>query len=82
VCFFHPAYDVQDNILGDADPDLRTWLRVKNPTQLQVRVKHLSSVAGVSDWEWLVRRQREHFDRAMRDLTYLHMIDDRLDLMA
>lgn len=79
VCFFHPAYDTQDNILKDAPTELRTWLRVKNPSELKLRVDHLNSKSGRADWEWLVTHQRYHFDRAMTDLTYLKMIEERLD---
>lgn len=79
VCFFHPAYDVQDNILGDAHPALHEWLRVRTPAELASRVAHLSADAGRSDWEWLVAAQREHFDRAIRELNYASMINERLD---
>lgn len=79
VCFFHPLYDDQDHILSDADPNLRDWLRVRTPGQLRARVSYLNSHAGRSDWEWLVRKQREHFDRAMHELTYVKMIEERLD---
>lgn len=78
VCFFHPAYDDQNNILGDADPSLRTWLRVRSPEELKIRVEYLSTTAGISDWAWLVKTQREHFDRALKDLTYMKMIEERI----
>lgn len=79
VCFFHPDYDTQDNILKDADPQLRRWLRVRNPGELRDRVIHLSTPAGRSDWEWLVRAQKEHFDRNINDPIFLRMINDRLE---
>lgn len=79
VCFFHPKYDDQNHILRDADPTLQRWLRVKTPDQLHSRIQHLNSVAGRSDWEWLVNQQKVHFDNAMRDLTYARLIDERLD---
>lgn len=78
VCFFHPAYDSQDNILGDADPELKRWLRVPSPSALKARVQHLNSEAGISDWRWLVHAQREHFNDALRDLTYMQMIEKRI----
>lgn len=78
VCFFHPAYDTQDNILKDADPNLWNWLRIRTPEDLQVRVQHLNSEAGKSEWEWLVQKQREHFDKALQDLTYMKMIEERI----
>jgi hypothetical protein len=78
VCFFHPDYDVQDNILGDADESLRAWLRVKTPADLKERVRHLNTLQGRADWEWLVRAQKAHFDKAMNELDYMHDIEDRL----
>lgn len=79
VCFFHPDYDTQNNILGDADPMLRNWLRVRTPQDLRDRVFHLSTPAGRSDWEELVRLQKQHFDNNMRNPTFLRMINDRLE---
>ncbi len=78
VCFFHPAYDDQDNILGDADPALREWLRVRDVDELQLRVNHLNSIAGRVDWTWLVDQQRQHFDNALADLRYMRMIEERI----
>lgn len=78
VCFFHPEYDKQDNILRDADPNLREWLRIGTPADLRARVNHLSTSAGRGDWEWLIRAQRAHFDRAMNDLAYAQIIEQRL----
>lgn len=77
VCFFHPLYDTQNNILADA-PELRDWLRVTNPEALSVRIKHLNSNSGRTDWEWLVKVQRQHFDDALTDLRYVKMIEERL----
>lgn len=78
VCFFHPLYDTQDNILGDAPEDLRSWLRVKNPAELHKRVRYLSTEEGQPTWQWLITEQRAHFDRALNELTYLKMIEERL----
>jgi hypothetical protein len=78
VCFFHPAYDTQDNILRDAPEALRQWLRVESAASLRTRVAHLSSAAGRADWEDLVRLQREHLDAALADLTYMKMTEERL----
>lgn len=78
VCFFHPAYDTQDNILKDADPKLWNWLRVKSYAELKHRVHHLNTSAGEADWEWIVAAQRRHFDQALKDLTYMKMIEERL----
>lgn len=78
VCFFHPAYDDQDNILRDAPDGLRDWLRVKTPDELRRGVAHLNSQSGRADWEWLVMTQRRHFDNALDDLTYMRMIEERI----
>lgn len=78
VCFFHPAYDDQDNILGDASPFLRNWLRVRDLGELAFRVEHLNSRAGRADWAWLVDEQRKHFEKALADLTYMQMIEERI----
>jgi hypothetical protein len=82
VCFFHPDYDTQNNILGDASPHLHAWLRVKTPAQLRDRVIHLNTVAGRQDWERLVDLQHQHFIRNISGNhrpTFMKMIDDRLN---
>lgn len=76
VCFFHPAYDTQDNVLGDADPMLRRFLRVSSPLELRARVSNLQHDRPA--WEWLVRAQRRHFERAIAERRYLGMIEERL----
>lgn len=78
VCFFHPKYDTQNHILGDASDTLRDWLRVADPTSLRARVAHLASESGRADWEWLVREQRAHFDSALREERYMKMIEKRV----
>ena len=78
VCFFHPMYDTQNNILADAPSGLADWLRVRSMSELFFRVKHLGTVAGMKDWEWAVRAQRAHFDAAMTELRYVKMIEDRI----
>lgn len=78
VCFFHPAYDTQNHILSDAPTDLMEWLRVTSPEELNGRVAHLNSHAGIADWTALVHMQRSHFDAAMRDLTYMRLIEERI----
>ena len=82
VCFFHPKYDTQNNILSDAPQELQEWLRVKTPDELALRVKHLNSQAGRNDWLHLVTRQRQHFVRALGDQQYMNMIDKRIGLSA
>lgn len=76
VCFFHPEYDTQNNILGDAPKELRDWLRVKSPEQLKKRVDHLTT--NQNDWLWLIRAQREHYDKAVAENIHVKMIEDRI----
>lgn len=78
VCFFHPGYDIQSNILADAPAGLADWLRVKNPAELKVRVNHLNTDVGRRDWEWLVNAQRAHFDAAVREARVFKLIEERL----
>jgi len=76
VCFFHPEYDDQNNILRDADPGLKTWLRCDTPKDLQDRVAAVN--ASATTFTWLIRKQREHFDNALREKRYLKMIEERI----
>jgi len=76
ICFFHPEYDGQDNILRDAHPNLRQWLRVRNPQELKVRVAAVA--ANPSTASWLIQRQREHFDTAMQDKQYMQLIEEMI----
>lgn len=77
VCFFHPAYDTQDNVLHDAPNALREFLRVGSPTELRSRLAVLSRDRAT--WRWAVREQRKHFDRALEELDYATKIEMRLD---
>lgn len=76
VCFFHPDYDTQGNILWDAPPELSNWLRVKSPEELALRVKYLNEEKDV--WEYIVAMQKKHFDNAMSELKYMKMIEERI----
>jgi len=76
ICFFHPDYDKQDNILHDAHPNLREWLRVKTPKDLKTRVAAVT--ANASTASWLIQRQREHFVRAIEDKRYLKTIEEMI----
>lgn len=76
VCFFHPDYDTQDNILWDADADLKKWLRVSTPDELKTRVNVLNHDKDA--WEFLVAKQRAHFDSAIKTLEYMNCIEARL----
>lgn len=76
VCFFHPNYDSQNNILGDAPKELREWLRVSEPGQLQKRVDLLQT--DEDTWKWLVRAQRAHYDKAVSESRHLVEIEERI----
>lgn len=79
VCFFHPDYDDQNNILGDMrNREVADWLRCESPQQLADRIRYTCYNREV--WEWLVDEQREHFNKAVEEKTYLKMIEERLDL--
>lgn len=79
VCFFHPDYDDQNNILGDMeDTELAGWLRVETPLQLRDRIRYTCENPTV--WAWAVDGQRDHFRRAVSELRYLKMIERRLSL--
>jgi len=78
VCFFHPGYDVQDNILGDAPAGLADWLRVSSPEQLRARVELLSRPENSGTWHWLVNAQRRHFDNAIAEARFATLIEERI----
>lgn len=78
VCFFHPAYDDQDNILGDAPAELRDFLRIKTPQELERRVRMASE--DEETWRWVVELQHNHFLRAVEETRYLKIIEGRLGL--
>jgi hypothetical protein len=76
VCFFHPDYDKQDNILGDANQGLRNWLRVRSPKELKLRVAAVN--ANPATFQWLITEQRKHFDNAMTEKRYLKTIEEMI----
>jgi hypothetical protein len=78
VCFFHPLYDDQDNILADAPNTLRDFLRVKTLAELARRVRMVHE--DQATWRWTVELQRHHFEKACSELTYLKLIEARLHL--
>jgi hypothetical protein len=78
VCFFHPLYDDQDNILSDAPRTLRDFLRVQSPSELARRVRMVHE--DQTTWQWAVELQRQHFEKACSELTYLKLIEARLGL--
>ncbi len=77
VCFFHPLYDSQNNILGDTPVELRDFLRVRTPKELADRVELLNR--DEAWWRWIVFQQKLHFDRAVNELTYVKMIESRIN---
>lgn len=76
VCFFHPGYDKQNNVLGDAPDWLRKFLRVESPRELAERIQLMDDEPH--RWLGVVRAQRAHFDRAIANPVYLQMIEERL----
>lgn len=78
VCFFHPEYDTQNNILGDAPGGLAKWLRVGSPAELRHRVDYLNGPNGRIAWEWIIRKQREHFDNAVAEAKFATLIEERI----
>jgi len=76
VTFFHPKYDTQDNILGDAPKELRDWLRVTSPEQLKKRVEHLDT--HYDDWLWIIREQKKHYDTAVAEMRHIKKIEERI----
>lgn len=91
ACLFHPEYDTQGHIIPtlaqvesgkvDDQPELKAlaqWLRVKEPDDLQKRVKALDT--SRETWEWLVAAQRRHFDRQLAEKKTIKMIEGRLGL--
>lgn len=90
VCFFHPEYDTQGHIVPTLaqvesgqvdDPELAhlaRWLRVRDPNELEKRVKHLNE--DRTAWLWLVNRQRRRYDVACRELLHVRLIEERLGL--
>ncbi len=78
VCFFHPAYDTQDHILGDADPELRDWLRPATREEFWRRVDHLGTEAGKSDFYRILYLQLKHVSAAVDSLDYMTLVENRL----
>lgn len=77
VCFFHPYYDTQDNVLGTPGFEaLKQWLRVDSPETLRKRVDAVHS--SRETFEWIVREQRRLFDQRMAELQCINEIERRL----
>jgi hypothetical protein len=80
VCFFHPAYDTQNHILRDAPPELREYLRVNTLAGFTKRVEEMNN--DRDKWLAMVRMQRAHFDKAISELNYMRLIEERLNAIA
>lgn len=78
VCFFHPAYDDQNHILGDAPFELQNWLRVRRVEDLRERIAFMK--ATPTFWREIVDLQHDHYINAVKSPHYLHMIEERLGL--
>lgn len=77
VCFFHPAYDTQDNILGrESFEHLKKMLRPKTPADLEKAVHAMTYDDDL--WLWTVQEQRRLFDEARGEARLMHMIEERL----
>jgi hypothetical protein len=92
VCFVHPEYDTQGHIIPTLtqveegqvqDEELKAlaqWLRVKDPADLEKRVKAIDT--SRETFEWLSGAQRRHFDRMMAKRMTMSKIEQRLGLSA
>lgn len=78
VCFFHPAYDDQNHILADAPRALSEWLRIQTPADLRVRVDYMRE--SPQYWRDIIMLQREHYLRAVDEMSYIREIERRLYL--
>jgi hypothetical protein len=78
VCFFHPLYDTQNNILGDADPSLHSFLRVSSVADLRERIEQVNTSHSL--WQAVIRMQHNHYSNAVTELRYLKLIEARLGL--
>lgn len=76
VCFFHPRYDTQDNILRDLPVRTREYLRVNSPAELRMKVDEVDK--SLTLWEDLVEAQYELYLTAIETLTYAELIEERI----
>lgn len=75
ICFFHPAYDTQNHILGD-DPELLSFLRVEDPDELAKRVRLIDDDAGT--YEYYRQLQFNRYQRAAGEARIERMIGEQL----
>lgn len=77
VCFFHPRYDTQDNILRDLPLFTKHYLRVESPDELAARVDAVNEDRDL--WEQLTNDQYELYQSACTDPVYAQLIEERID---
>lgn len=76
ICFFHPHYDSQDNILGRPGFEaLKQWLRVDTPEMLRHRVDAVDS--SRETYEALAQEQRRLYDEATVQQRAITVIEER-----
>lgn len=77
VCFFHPDYDTQDHILGRPGfEDLKSWLRIVAPQDLQARVDIVHE--DRETYTWLAQEQRRLFDQAMDEAQIVNYLGSNI----
>ncbi len=77
VCFFHPLYDSQNNVLGRPGFEtLKDWLRVDTQDQLRKRIDAVHSSRDT--FTWLVNEQRRLFDIVQSETQCLNLIEERV----
>lgn len=76
VCFFHPRYDTQNNILRDLPWFTRHYLRVETPEELAARVDAVNNDQEL--WEKLTNDQFVLYQRACEELEYATLIEERI----
>ncbi len=81
ICFFHPKYDGQDWILRELPQEVRNFLRVKTPAELEARVKQLST--DFSLYSRMAIAQREAYERRFAETRGgVAAILDRLETVS
>ena len=84
ICFFHPAYDDQDHILGqlqgDDEQHLYNWLRVSSAEELQNRVTHVMNDDNA--YLWLATTQRKFLERVFLEDQLGNTLHERITTQA
>lgn len=76
VCFFHPEYDTQNNILRDLPSHVRQFLRVNSPEELRMKIDNVDHSDDL--WEDVVEAQFKLYSDACNDLEYARSIEERI----